>query len=60
MSLSQNRVRTTKALRGLELPSCFAASTVASARIAADRGAPKQVRRRLNDKVAKLASVEAV
>jgi hypothetical protein len=50
------RTRTTKRLAAVELPSAFSEATVASARLAADRGASKQVRRRLNDKVAKLSA----
>ncbi len=59
MSLSQTRTRTTKALRGLELPACFQLATISAALNATERQtvSAKASRRRLNEKALKIAAV---
>jgi len=53
--LTNARRRTTLILRGQPLPACFADATLAATLNAYDRGASKQVKRRLVGKVVRIA-----
>lgn len=57
-ALTRARIRTALILNGAELPSCFADATLAATLNAYERGASKQVKRRLSGKVVRLGTVQ--